>query len=229
MASVNTSEWPEGTDEPSLSCKPFVISKTSCIWKLSFIRNDLNHFGQRWNCRLSPALCECSKSEKFISSITPSTHLICRRFPLYFVWYFLGSVDNDIDEAALRKVPWRPRAEPLPDDIRSAVQFTKCKRQKRAGRKLSPVLLLISGWKRYFYWQRKIKNRNGERFEGSCSPKIQWFFFFTWKFFFRTAETFLTKGETLSDPGMKCSQLKRVQRAGWHRSRTDNSQWIKLT
>lgn len=78
------------------------------------------------------------------------------------------------------RFPWGRRLEPLPDDIRSAMQSAKCKRQKRAGEKTVTRILINQQMKKIFLSARENQNRNGERFEGSSMFA---YFFFTWKFF----------------------------------------------
>lgn len=175
------------TSDLKTAGEPSSAPQVVCVFqKHYFFSNYLNIFRQGRNCSLLrnlwPASRWCSKSEKFIPSITPSSHLICRRFPFYFVLYFC--------RFSGQRYWWGSAREGSPEDgdlnpcqliLDLQCSLQNAKDRSEQGRKLSPALLLISGWKRYFYRQGKIKMGTGKGLKAlQCLHDIC---FFTWKFF----------------------------------------------
>lgn len=70
---------------------------------------------------------------------------------------------NDTDEAAHRKVPRGQRAEPLPDDTRSAVQIS-------VQGKTVTTIVINQRMKEIFLLAKKNPKWNRERFEGYFFP-----------------------------------------------------------
>lgn len=198
-----------------------------------------NTFGQRWSCSLLcvlwPAWWWCGKSEKFVSSsITPSAHLICRYFPFYFVWNFLVLWTMILMRQRSGRIPEGSELNPCQMILDLQCSSQNAKDRSEQGGKLSPALLLISGWKRYFYQLKKNQKQKGERFESSYFPMISWcIFFLTWKFFNRTVETFCDeRGNTKWSENEV--QSTKNSTTTWMTQRPDRQsiphlKWIKLT